>query len=286
MFSRCVRGNQSQNKLFMKLAPTGNAMLDLTAVATQMALSLMFKDVISIFNGKNMKGMFIPVLKSTSKVKSPKLKSDIEKVITEKSNRVIFPQYTTDVLVELKDIFYSMGSELSIYKKGEVGDIISEITGCNLTWDEKKVLEESKKYKTAKEWQSLSSGSYAAAKRLGIYDVCVQYFDTCQAYKDRKVRTTEELIEISKRYKDVSEWKENDESSYKYASGKKLLPLLTSHMVKNTRRKWTFETCKKDIGTKSKIEWIRSNASAYGAACSNNWIDELFPNEPKRKFKK
>jgi hypothetical protein len=244
----------------------------------------MFKDVIKYFNGKNMKGMFIPVLKSS--VELPKNKKTKTEIKTEKSNRVVFPQYTTDVLVELKNIYYSMDNELSIYKKGDIGEILNRIIGSNLMWNEESVLEESKKYKTAKEWQSLSGGSYGAAKRLGIYEICIKNLDTCKSYKERKVRTTEELIKISKRYKDVSEWKENDESSYKYASGKKLLPLLTSHMVKNTRRKWTFETCKKDIGTKSKIEWIRSNASAYGTACSNNWIDELFPNEPKRKFKK
>jgi superfamily II DNA or RNA helicase len=63
MFARVVRGNKSQQKFFIKIAPTGAGMMDLTDINTRMALSLLFEIVVSTFNGKNFNGMFIPVIK-------------------------------------------------------------------------------------------------------------------------------------------------------------------------------------------------------------------------------
>ncbi len=330
MFARCVRGSQSQNKLFMKLAPTGNAMLDLTSVATQMALSLMFKDVISVFNGKNMKGMFIPIMKSSSDVKVNKTKSKVEKVKIEKSNRIIFPQYHIDVLVELKDIRYSLDDELSIYKKGEIGEIISEIKGQSLPagwwtieriredslkyvnigqwshssggaytasirlgineeccshmelkmkpkgyWTEEKVIKESAKYSCPTEWQKCDSGSYNAARRLGVYDKCCEL-----SYSMKKLirRTNDDILAISKTYKNVKEWKQNDINSYRSALVRGIINECVSHMPKRgqLKRKWTFDICKKDIGNQTKSQWMNNNFPAYKSACINGWLKDLF----------
>jgi superfamily II DNA or RNA helicase len=281
MFARCVRGNQSQHKLFMKLAPTGNAMLDLTSVATQMALSLMFKDVISVFNGKNMKGMFIPIMKSSSDIKVDKPKSKVEKIKTEKSNRVIFPQYTTDVLVELKNIYYSMDSELSIYKKGDIGEIISEILDSRLPagyWNEEKCFEESSKYSSSNEWISNSPGSASAARRLRIYEKCCENYIGSINHKNRMVRTESDLLKISKKYKNVTEWKADDIASYKYAHKKGVLSKCVEHMPKRgeLKTKWTFEFCKNDIGSLAKEEWKKKNRLAYRRAEVNGWLKELF----------
>lgn len=274
MFARCVRGNQSQSKLFMKLAPTGDAMHDLTAVATQMALSLMFKDVISVFNGKNMRGMFIPVLKTKSETEKVKVKT--EKVKSEKSNRVIFPEYHTDVLVELKNIRYSLEDELSIYKKGEISEIIKTING---DWTVDNVINESKKYIRRNDWQKASPGSYNAAKTLGIFDDCVLEYDEPRVKNIRIKRSIEDLIEIGKKYKTAKEWHDKDPNSFKFACKKKLLPICAPHFPKKgiTRTKWTIDTCKSDINGKTKAQWRKENGAAHSAAYKNGWMNILFP---------
>lgn len=337
MFARCVRGNQSQQKLFMKLSPTGDAMHDLTSVATQMALSLMFNDVISVFNGKNMKGMFIPLLKSnseTKKVLTEKNKKD--NVVEKTNNRVVFPQYTTDVLVELKAIRYSLNDELSIYKNGEIGEIIKTITGghfpnnywtvekiknealkynkkydwqqnspssyttarglgiideCSLhmtegilprgSWNTDTIIEESKKYTRRSDWQKSSPGSYNAAKNLGIFDECVIGYEESRIKNAKVIRSTEDLIEIAKKYKTAKEWMTDDKNSYKFACKKKLISICAPHFPKKgvSKIKWTLESLKKDINGRPKAQWKKESPSAVQAAYKNGWMNNLFPND-------
>jgi superfamily II DNA or RNA helicase len=127
MFARVVRGKQEQNKLFIKLSPSGPAQNDLMSVSTQMALSLMFEEVITMFNGKNMNGMFIPVIKQERKQKEGDTKS--KKSVKKQStvDRISFPQYTTDVIVEMSNVWHSMDKELSVYKKCSIDEVIISI---------------------------------------------------------------------------------------------------------------------------------------------------------------
>lgn len=217
MFARCVRGNQSQIKLFMKLAPTGDAMHDLTSVSVQMALSLMFNDVISLFNGKNMKGMFIPVFKSNSE--SKKVKSNkADKVELEKKNRVIFPQYLTDVLVELKNIRYSLDDELSIYKKGEIGEIIQQISGGQLPsgwWTKERCLKESEKYKNSQELNVNNRVVYQLMRdNMWIHEAYLD-FEYKDPTEDWTLEKTIEVLEL-KEFSKIGEFSKKYVTAYKH----------------------------------------------------------------------
>ena len=285
MFARCVRGNQSQHKLFMKLAPTGNAMLDLTSVATQMALSLMFKDVISVFNGKNMKGMFIPIMKSSSDVKVNKAKSMVEKVKAEKGNRVIFPQYHTDVLVELKDIRYSLDDELSIYKKGEVGQIISDITGQSLPvgwWTIERVREDALKYTTRHQWNVLSGGAYMAASRFGILEECCSHMEI--KMKPQGHWSEERIIEESAKYSCPAEWQKGAPGSYNAARRLGIYDKCCelSYSMKKLVRKTNDDILAISKKYTNVKEWKADDINSYKSAHKRGILAQCVEHMPKR----
>lgn len=167
MFARCVRGNQSQQKMFIKLSPNGPGMMDLTNVSMCMALSLMFKSTITNFNGKNFKGMFIPIIKESRESKSGSKKGK-KKV----SARVYFPEYTNDVLVQLKDIKHNLSDDTSIYKEGMISEIISNITGCrthidSALWTKEKCKEMSSLCKNSTEFCVDYNGAFLVSKSNG-----------------------------------------------------------------------------------------------------------------------
>lgn len=283
MFARCVRGNQSQSKLFMKLAPTGDAMHDLTAVATQMALSLMFKNVISVFNGKNMKGMFIPVLKTKSETE--KVKAKTEKVKSEKSNRVIFPEYHTDVLVELKNIRYSLEDELSIYKKGEIGQIISQISGSSLPagwWTQERIKEESLKYKSKYEWSRLSGGSYTAAINLDILEDCCSHMEV--KMKPQGHWTEDRIIEESAKYSCPAEWQKNAPGAYNASRRLGIYDKCCelSYSMKKLIRRTNDDILTIAKGYKNVKEWKNNNINSYKSAHKRGILPQCVEHMPKR----
>jgi superfamily II DNA or RNA helicase len=165
IFSRVVRGTQDQNKLYLKMAPSGPGMNDLTAVSVNMALSLMFEDVISKFNGKNMKGFQI-----AHKVEN-KIKYEINKEGKNKRkivDKITFPEYTTDVIAELSDITFNLSDPASVYKSGEIGEIIKNIKlsnglnyqSSNNIWTKEKAIEEAKKYSSKYEFSKNNRTAY------------------------------------------------------------------------------------------------------------------------------
>jgi superfamily II DNA or RNA helicase len=229
MFARCVRGDQSQSKLFLKLAPTGEAMHDLTAVSVNMALSLMFKDVISKFNGKNMKGMFIPIFKTQNTKRESSKRKEVKK-----TNRVIFPEYLTDVLVELKSVRYSTDDELSVYKMGEIGEIINYITGETMPdWTKERCIMEASKYKTSTDLHRSNRVVYQKMRDEGfIHEVFTDWVYKGPSVKkitiDMVIEKLENekfrnLMEFAKKYSAYYRViKNNDEIKNKYFPNRKI----------------------------------------------------------------
>jgi superfamily II DNA or RNA helicase len=293
MFARCVRGNQSQSKLFLKLAPTGNAMHDLTAVSVNMALSLMFKDVISVFNGKNMKGMFIPVFKTKSENKQTKTKS--EKSKSEVKERVIFPEYHTDVLVELKAIRYSLDDELSIYKKGEIGEIISQITGRpsfdkspNGYWDNKDICKkESLKYKKRSEFFRNSGSCYNSCKSNGWLDEVCEHMDG-KGYLPIGYWTLEKSKKEALKYKSRVDFVKGSSACYQVCRSNGWMDEVCSHMDYKIRpsKYFTFEEVKKTISIyNTRQDLKKSDINLYNVINKRGWMDELFKDKPNNGFK-
>jgi len=250
-----------------------------------MALSLMFKDVISVFNGKNMKGMFIPIMKSSSDVKVNKAKSKVEKVKAEKGNRVIFPQYHTDVLVELKDIRYSLDDELSIYKKGEVGQIISDITGQSLPvgwWTIERVREDALKYTTRHQWNVLSGGAYMAASRFGILEECCSHMEI--KMKPQGHWSEERIIEESAKYSCPAEWQKGAPGSYNAARRLGIYDKCCelSYSMKKLVRKTNDDILAISKKYTNVKEWKADDINSYKSAHKRGILAQCVEHMPKR----
>jgi hypothetical protein len=133
-----------------------------------MALSLMFEDVISKFNGKNMKGFQIAhKIEKKIKYETNKEGKKQRKVV----DKITFPEYTTDVIAELSDIRYKMSDEASVYKSGEIGEIISKIKNERLPinyWKKDKITEFAKSIDSLDEFGRSSAGN--AARKLKIFE--------------------------------------------------------------------------------------------------------------------
>jgi superfamily II DNA or RNA helicase len=274
MFARCVRGDQSQSKLFLKLAPTGEAMHDLTAVSVNMALSLMFKDVISKFNGKNIKGMFIPIFKKQTEKKE---KSGDKRKST-KSNRVIFPEYLTDVLVELKSVRYSTEDQLSVYKMGEIGEIIRDITEGrynvpNGYWTLDKCLEVANKCKSKSELQKRYRTAYYKINDLNMLDSI--FGETKNT--NWSVISKDEVLEL---LKDVNT---KTEFNNKLGAGTKIITKRFPEILdslKVLKKVYTKQDCV-DIMSKYKkrVDFRRENPSVYNIVKTKykEEFDKLLP---------
>ncbi len=204
MFARVVRGDKSQQKYFIKVSPTGAGMMDLTDINMRMALSLMFESVVTTFNGKNFNGMFVPVIK---KMKTEKLQSKSGNTVTRKVAKFTYPEYTNDIIVQLKDLYVNVSNDLSIYKRGNIQEILNQYRDYHPAgfWDiEQNLYCEAKKYKT---YQDFFEFSRVAFEKMRDKKILHNVFPNFEYGKTPRKITKELVIEVleSNKYKNISE---------------------------------------------------------------------------------
>lgn len=204
MFARVVRGNKSQQKFFIKIAPTGPGMMDLTDINTRMALSLMFESVVSTFNGKNFNGMFIPVIK---KQKTEKLESKSGRKVSRKTTKFIFPEYSNDIIVQMKDLYVNISNDLSVYKAGNVDEILQQFRQYHSAgyWDNlDNLYNEAKKYETHQDFYEFNR---VAFEKMRDNKILHNAFPDFKYGKTPRKITKEMIIDIleSGKYKNISE---------------------------------------------------------------------------------
>lgn len=266
MFARCVRGTQEQQKMYIKLSGSGPGMMELTDITTRMALSLMFEDIISTFNGKNFKGMFIPTINKSR----DNSKTGIKRSKKEEVNKVKYPQYTNDVVAQLVDVRHSIDSDLEVYKMGNVGGIISDISGSQKPsgyWTFDLCKEISKKYKSRVEWSnSEDSASFRASQKNGWLDSFIEVSKFPKGYW-----TKERCSDISKNYENSIDWRKNDPKSYRVANKKGWVSELVT-MMKFPKGYWTKERCKNSfLKYKNIPEWKKNDPKAYRASIKKGY---------------
>jgi DNA polymerase IIIc chi subunit len=115
MFARCVRGDQSQQKRFIKLVTNDKISALIAEISTNMALSLMFRDVVSTYNGKNMNSFKLPVKRQMSNTR------------TGAGSTISFPKYE-NAIVELTKIQKDLSDGVSLYSHDEISDLLIEYT--------------------------------------------------------------------------------------------------------------------------------------------------------------
>jgi hypothetical protein len=173
----------------------------------------------------------------------------------------------------------SSGSIKSAYKNGWIEECTAHMEIKLLTpktyWSLENCIEEAKKYETRTEWNKKSYTSYKIARKNNWMNICTIHMVELQ--KPDGFWTLERCLEESKKYKTVSEWKNNDKRSYQAAMTGKFLDKCTSHMevLRLPRNYWTKEKCI-DIAKNynGRFEWQKNNFSSYNTARINGWLDE------------
>ncbi len=133
----------------------------------------------------------------------------------------------------------------------------------NAYWTKEKCIEESKKYRTTKEWVENAYDSYSAARRLNVLAECHKMMGRpfLEEKKLRKVWTKDECMHEAQKYKNLSSWRASHPQTCQYAYKNGWQKDCIEHMD-TPRKEWTRERCIADAKKfKTKSDWW---AKSYG----------------------
>ena len=275
MLCRTVRGDQEQQNYFIKVTPKGKGRKDLTHISTLAALSLTHRQWLSTYNGRNFNGMFIVIEKTSKKVKLEST-DPTDKVRSIKTPRVIFPEFTDNIMQQFGDVFKDVlnneTSPASIYKVTSIGEVRHLIGDSkqlpNGYWDYEKCKEESKKYTGRKEFQKGNSSAYNTSRKNNWLD------DFTWLVSKLKSWTYEKCKEESKKYTGRSEFEKGNGSAYVTSRKNNWLDDFTWLISK--LKSWDYEKCKEESKKyTSRGEFSKGNRSAYVTSLKNNWLDDF-----------
>lgn len=142
IYSRVLRGNPDMQKYYLKITTKEYGMMDFTTACVNASLMLTDTKYLSTFNGDNFKGIKIPVIKKPIEVRdsSKKTKKNIDKNDSIKdTNKLVFPEYTNDVISMFKNIIHDIDKPVSIYKLITIQEVRGIITN-QVVWTEEKIL--------------------------------------------------------------------------------------------------------------------------------------------------
>ena len=119
IFARVLRGTPDVQKYYLKVTPQEVGQMDLTHMSVCAALMLTDNKYLSTYNGSNFNGIFIPIIKQPSKP------SQGGNTITggKQTPRLIFPEFTNDIIDTFKNVLHNLDNPASIYKITTIGDV-------------------------------------------------------------------------------------------------------------------------------------------------------------------
>ena len=135
-------------------------------------------------------------------------------------------------------------------------------------WTSELLIEDALKYKTKNEWRLNSGGAWKAARRLGIFELCIAHMTN-----NLRAHTLESCKVEALKYKTSGAWYKGDKKSYQAAQKRGWLNTCTSHMEKPIR--YTFEHIQKTaLPFKTKRDWKRNCPFEFSVAKKNSWVKE------------
>lgn len=142
-------------------------------------------------------------------------------------------------------------------------------------WNKERVIEESKKYKTVKDFRKCSVSACSAAQRMGILDE-LTWLEREHVRND--YWTEERITEVAKKYTNISDFRENDSPAY-YAASKRKLTGKFTWLKKEKLDKGSWDN-KEFVMAKSKEcqtlnEFRKRYSGGYKSALKNGWVDEM-----------
>ena len=145
-------------------------------------------------------------------------------------------------------------------------------------WNYDTCLEESRKYKSRKEFQKKCNGAYKAALRNG-------WLDDCTFEEERKIWDKKSCLEEAHKYKSRGEFQKKCSGAYKAALKNGWLD--DCIWLEAKLRSWDKESCLKEANKyKSRGEFSKKCASAYDAARRNGWLDDCTFEEQRQSWDK
>ena len=187
-------------------------------------------------------------------------KDDIFRILTEK----------------LLEISKSRGQTIYL-KSRQLTDAESKKIISRIKWTLETCLEEAKRYKSRKEWQTHGAGSYQAAFKKGWLDQCCSHMERKLA--PRGFWTIERCVEDAKQYQTLKEWSEAKPSGYSVARSNNWISKCTPHMSDGRKQSkkiiWTYDKCLELAKKcKTKAQFKKLSGSAYLRARVNGWLND------------
>lgn len=232
LFSRITRTHEStKTKRYFKIAPAKE--VEYTQYVTSAMLSLIHRDNISIYNGKNFK-TDIPILVKRTERKSKGEKKGKSKG---KTTQALHEFEGIDVIDVFTKVYSNLDKELQVYARTSLGEVRNYLgKGIRLPngyWTLENCKKEALKYHGRNQWQNGNPSSYHTAKKNAWIDEC------CLHMKVQSRDLTFDMCRKSaKKYESRSEWLKNDQSAYAKANSRGWLDKCCLHMgVARNKRK-------------------------------------------------
>jgi superfamily II DNA or RNA helicase len=142
IFARVLRGTPEMQKYYLKVTTQEYGMMDFTHACVSAALMLTDNKYLSTFNGSNFNGIKIPVIKKPSKTNDGVSGSNGNGTKPTKK-KLIFPEFTNDVIDMFKNIIHSLDQPVSIYKLTTIGEVRAILSGRTV-WTEEDIIASAK----------------------------------------------------------------------------------------------------------------------------------------------
>ena len=144
-------------------------------------------------------------------------------------------------------------------------------------WNYDTCLEESRKYKSRKEFSKKCRSAYQAALRNG-------WLDDCTFEEERKIWDKKSCLEESRKYKSRGEFSKKCKSAYTAARRNGWLD--DCDWLEPKLRSWDKKSCLEEASKyKSRKEFSNKCRGAYAAALRNGWLDDCDWFETKYFYK-
>lgn len=275
LYARVMRKNENYSqKYFFKFSPHNHMVL--MKFYMEASLSLLFKEFISKYNGKNLNGFEIPV---HVKSRNRKSKSNANGATKKKQHIKPVPidklfESQVSAMKLLMDIYNKVGSEYNEYAFTTFGKIKGYLCDGNDSW--RHITKESfinfmqeNNVKTRSELRFMFSGLY---RHILLYNRnWLEYFPNSKPQK----YTDEFLMKEALKYKSRQEWSKTSNGQYQVALRNGIIEKCCKHMICSQSAKWTdqelLEEAKKH---KTVTDWLKTNGGSYVTALKRG--DEFY----------
>jgi len=266
-------------KVYFKVSPKGMEVF-FTNIMTGM-LSLTQMEYYTKFNGKDLSGVKVPMIKNPSKYhKTPTLRKHIK--ISNKVDQFDLEKFGLDIDLDLFKYVENENrkSNNSIFSYTSLNQVRKTLfPSKKIKWTTETVTIEARKYKNRREFNNKSQSAYFAARRLNIMDkVCVHMVSKIQHL------TETEIIKVAKGFTVKADFRKNNRKVYWKAKQLGILDKVCKHMKQTKSKEFLTDNQIKIRAKKYKkrIEFSKSDPPAYRMAQKRGLLDIVCSHMSKR----